>query len=120
MWDQIKQILKKNKGTCIIIEEGQPVYVITSFDDYQKNLEGEPLAKTVAPRLRETPGSLRSRPLRLGGEASEGEESETELLEKINQEIIDWKVKQAENSSEVQLADIQDSDELRIENLPLI
>jgi hypothetical protein len=48
------------------------------------------------------------------------EAGESELLEKINQEIIDWKAKQAENSPEVQLADIQDSDELRIENLPLI
>ncbi len=119
MWEQIKQILKKNKGTCIIIEEGQPAYVITSFDDYQKSLEDELMVKFAPPRLKEAVGPLRSRPLRLGDEASEGEASETELLSKINQEIIDWKVKQAENSPEVQLSDIQDSDELRIENLPL-
>ena len=101
MWEQIKQILKKNKGTCIIIEEGQPAYVITSFDDYQKSLESEPVAKPALPRLKEAAG-------------------ETELLAKINQEITDWKVKQTENAPEVQLSDIQDSDELRIENLPLI
>jgi len=100
MWDQIKQILKKNKGTCIIVEEGQPAYVITLFDEYQKALDDEPLTK---------PSVLRAK-----------EAGESELLEKINQEIIDWKAKQAENSPEVQLADIQDSDELRIENLPLI
>ncbi|MBU2037221.1 hypothetical protein KJ866_03445 [Patescibacteria group bacterium] len=101
MWEQIKQILKKNKGTCIIIEEGQPAYVVTSFDDYQKSLENEPTANLALPRLKEVAG-------------------ETELLTKINQEITDWKAKQTENSSEVQLADIQDSDELRIENLPLV
>lgn len=101
MWEQIKQILKKSKGTCIIIEEGQPAYVITSFDDYQKNLENEPTIRTASPRLKEAAG-------------------ETDLLEKINQEITDWKVKQTENAPEVQLADIQNSDELRIENLPLI
>ncbi|MBU3901090.1 hypothetical protein KKF25_00390 [Patescibacteria group bacterium] len=100
MWEQIKQILKKNKGTCIIIEEGQPAYVIMPFDDYQKSLENEPTAKSAPPRLKEAVG-------------------ETESLANINQEIIDWKVKQAENAPEVQLADIQDSDELRIENLPL-
>ena len=101
MWEQIKQILKKNKGTCIIIEEGQPAYVITPFDDYQKSLEDEPAAKPAAARPKETAG-------------------ETELLAKINQEITDWKVKQTENAPEVQLSDIQDPDELRIENLPLI
>lgn len=100
MWEQIKQILKKSRGTCIIIEEGQPAYVITSFDDYQKELEGETATKSVLSRPKET--------------VAEGE-----ILAKINQEITDWKAKQAENAPEVQLADIQDSDELRIENLPL-
>lgn len=100
MWEQIKQILKKSKGTCIIIEEGQPAYVITLFDDYQKSLENESTSKAAPSRLKEAAG-------------------ETELLEKINQEIIDWKVKQTDNAPEVQLSDIQDSDELRIENLPL-
>jgi len=101
MWETIKQILKKNKGTCIIIEEGQPAYVIMSFDDYQKSLESEPANKSVPPRFKEAGG-------------------ETELMEKINQEIVDWKAKQVENSPEVQLSDIQEADELRIENLPLV
>lgn len=100
MWDQIKQILKKNKGTCIIVEEGQPAYVVLPFDDYQKALETEPAGKMAAPKFKENA-------------------NEPELLEKINQEIVDWKNKQAENAPEVQLADIQESDELRIENLPL-
>ncbi len=100
MWEQIKQILKKNHGTCIIVEEGQPVYVIMPFDDYQKSLANEPTGKTAAPRFKESA-------------------NESESLAKINQEIVDWKVKQAEKSPEVQLSDIQDSDELRIENLPL-
>lgn len=120
MWEQIKQILKKSKGTCIIIEEGQPAYVITAFDDYQKNLENEATDKSASPRFKETIGQFRSRHQTSGDEVSEGGTSESELLSKINQEIVDWKARQAEESSEVQLADIQDSDELRIENLPLI
>lgn len=100
MWNQIKQILKKNKGTCIIVEEGQPAYVISPFDDYQQGLETEPAGKPVAPKFKD--GA-----------------NESELLEKINQEIVDWKNKQADNAPEVQLADIQESDELRIEDLPL-
>ena len=101
MWETIKNILKKNHGTCIIVEGGQPAYVIMLFDDYQKSLANEPVNKSASPLFKEAAG-------------------ETELMEKINQEIVDWKVKQDENSSEVQLADIQDSDELRIENLPLV
>jgi len=42
------------------------------------------------------------------------------MAEKINQEIIDWKAKQAENNPEVNLADITESDELKIENLPFV
>ena len=101
MWEQIKQILKKNQGTCIIIEDGQPAYVILPFDDYQKNLDAELANKNATPRFKETA-------------------SETDLIEKINQEISDWKGKQVEKAPEVQLSDIQESDELRIENLPLV
>ena len=100
MWEQIKQILKKNKGTCIIVEDGQPAYVITIFDDYQKSLDAEPGNKVAAPRFKEGV-------------------NESEALAKINQEIVDWKAEQAANATEIQLSDIQDSDELRIENLPL-
>ncbi len=100
MWDTIKQILKKSRATCIIVEEGQPAYVIMPFDDYQKSLESDSAIKTAGPRFKD-------------GADDSG------LLEKINQEIVDWKAKQTENSPEVQLSDIQDSDELRIENLPL-
>lgn len=100
-WETIKQILKKNKGTCIIIEEGQPAFVVMAFDDYQKDLENQPADKLIQPRLREAT-------------------NEAELIEKINQEIVDWKAKQTENSPEVPLADIQDNDEVRIENLPLV
>jgi len=100
MWEQIKQILKKNKGTCIIAEDGQPAYIIMPFDDYQKSLDGESESKVAAPRFKENV-------------------NEPELLEKINQEIVDWKTKQADNAPEVHLSDIQDGDELRIENLPL-
>ena len=71
-----------------------------SFDEYQKNQGLEIEEKTVAPRFRDNV-------------------NESETLEKINQEIVDWKTKQAESAPEVQLSDIQDSDELRIENLPL-
>lgn len=110
MWEQIKQILKKNKGTCIIVEDGQPAYIVMPFDDYQKSLDQRPESKIAAPRGDQ-----------LYGAAPRFQENinEPELTAKINQEIVDWKAKQAEAASEIQLSDIQDSDELRIENLPL-
>lgn len=100
-WETIKKILKKNHGTCIIVEDGQPVFVITEFDEYQKDLEEEPADKLSQSRLKESAG-------------------ETELIEKINQEIVDWKAKQVESSPEMPLVDVRDSDEVRVENLPLV
>ena len=100
MWDQIKKILKKTKGTCIIVEDGQPAFVIMPFDDYQKSLDREATEKIAAPRFKEGV-------------------NESEAVAKINQEIVDWKTQQAEDIQGVQLSDIQESDELRIENLPL-
>lgn len=101
MWEQIKQILKKSRGTCIIVEEGQPAYVVVPFDEYQKSLDSETPNMAAAPRFKEGI-------------------NETKLLSKINQEIADWKAQQEANLPEVQLADIQEPDELRIENLPLV
>jgi len=104
MWETIKNILKKNNGTCIIVEEGKPVYVVTQFDEYEKMLNGQspnespmptPVKKIIA-------------------------EKEGEMAEKINQEIIDWKAKQAENNPEVNLSDLTENNELKIENLPFI
>jgi hypothetical protein len=99
MWETIKQILKKNHGTCIIVEEGKPVYVVTSFDDYQKILENQPTLDNPLPiRFKEGLG-------------------EAELLEKINQEIIGWKAKQTQINPEIEA--IQEED-LKIEDLPLV
>ncbi len=97
MWETIKQILKKNSGTCILIEEGKPAYVVVSFDDYQKILNNQPAAAFFE-KGREITG-------------------EQEILEKINQEISNWKLRQAEENPEVEIAD--QNDDLKIENLPL-
>ncbi len=97
MWETIKQILNKTEGTCIIIEDGKPAYVVSKFDEYQKMLENQPA-------------------LRLDFE-SKSNATEQELLEKINQEIINWKTKQAENEPELDLAEEED---LKVENLPVM
>jgi len=107
MWDTIKQILSKNSGTCIIIEEGQPSFVVTRFEEYQKLLENRPA------------------PYRSAGRDSA---SEQELLEKINLEINNWKAKQSENNPDLGVPEMAGEAEiategeegLRIENLPII
>jgi hypothetical protein len=96
MWETIKKILQKQPGTCIIIEDGKPAYVVIKFSDYEDSLE----------RTESFPRRMAS---------SIGEE---ELLEKINQEIANWKAMQAENQAEPELA--QDlSQDVKIEDLPL-
>ena len=110
MWDTIKQILKKNRGTCIIVEDGKPLYVVTQFADYEKLFLNETTENEQVEKEISSPTPVKKII----------EEKEVEIAEKINQEIIDWKAKQTENSPEIGLADIVENDELRIENLPFV
>lgn len=42
--NEIKKLIEDEKGKIIIIENGEPVMVITSFNDYKKNkAKPEPL-----------------------------------------------------------------------------
>ena len=86
------------------MEDGKPVYVVTQFDEYEKMLNGQSSVEIAAP----TPVKKIIA------------EKEVEMAEKINQEIIDWKTKQAENNPEVNLTDLTENDELKIENLPFV
>ena len=78
------------------MEEGKPAFVVTRFDDYQKILESQPTHHRY-----------------------EGL-NEQELLEKINQEISDWKAKQAESNPELAVSEADEEEELKIENLPIV
>ena len=39
MWENLKSILKDNKTKCVIIEDGEPKYVLLPFSEYQ-HLQG--------------------------------------------------------------------------------
>ncbi len=96
MWETIKQILRKNQGTCIIIEEGKPTYIITKFEDYEELLDE-----------------------RSQGRARENY-SDQELLEKINEEITNWKIRQPEVAPELEVPEPEGEEDLRVENLPIV
>lgn len=36
LWEKIKKILQKEGGKCIIIEEGQPAYLVMKLGDYEE------------------------------------------------------------------------------------
>ena len=36
MWSSIKSILKDNTTKCVIVEDGEPKYVVLSFAEYQQ------------------------------------------------------------------------------------
>lgn len=95
MWETIKKILSKHSGVCIIVEEGRPAYVITKFEDFQDD-PGKENSSFAQPQAIIP---------------------EQDLLEKINQEIVNWKTKQAETEPEI---DLPDEEELTIEKLPVI
>jgi hypothetical protein len=97
MWETIKKILQKQPGTCIIVEDGKPAYVVTKFSDYEDFLEEK--EKIVGRNLNSN-------------------FSEEELRERINQEIVNWKATQQETLPEIGLAEGPD-EEVKIEDLPL-
>lgn len=92
-WERIKEILKKTPGTCIIVEEGKPAFVVISFDEYERSL-----GKAFPENARENM-------------------NEQELLEKINQEITNWKARQIEDNTDMEM---EPEEDLKIENLPLV
>ncbi len=46
--DEIKKIIEKEGGKIIVVEQGKPILVITSFEDYAKT-KPEPEKKTEKP-----------------------------------------------------------------------
>jgi len=102
MWDLIKKILQKQGGTCIIVEDGRPVYVVTNFEEYENLLQND------LPEI-----SLSSSKF----EKAAAVASDSQLLEKINQEIENWKAGQVEQ----QAAEVveEEEEEVKIEDLPI-
>ena len=89
MWNTIKKILQNHRGTCIIVEEGKPAYVVLKFDDYQKFLE-ERNAPVIVP--------------------------EDKIIPELNEEITSWTdIDAPEKVEEV----TQKLEEVKIEDLPL-
>ncbi|MBU2068548.1 hypothetical protein KKE13_03165 [Patescibacteria group bacterium] len=35
MWEKIKNILSREGGKCIVVEDGQPTYVVMKLGDYE-------------------------------------------------------------------------------------
>ena len=57
--DEIKNLIEKDKGKFIIIEDGNPLLVLMSFEDYKKIL-GE---KRVKDELKENPEPKSQEPI---------------------------------------------------------
>lgn len=74
--------------------------MVTPFDEYESLLDGCPSAEAKDFRPEPAP-----------------RKTEQELLEKINQEIIDWKTAQADDALDIDFNE-DDDDELKIEDVP--
>ena len=46
MWQRIKKILQKEGGKCIIVEDGQPTYLVMKMEDYEKMSESRSSSET--------------------------------------------------------------------------
>ena len=41
MWEKIKNILSREGGKCIIVEDNQPTYIVMKLEDYEKISQGD-------------------------------------------------------------------------------
>lgn len=55
MWSDLKSILKDGKTKCVIIEDGEPRYVVILFEEYQ-HLQGNKKDSIVSERSPEMRG----------------------------------------------------------------
>lgn len=70
MWSSLKQLIKSNKERCIIIEDGEPKYVILAYEQYQhlqkhesdsivrENLMDESVEECAEPSLQNINGEI--------------------------------------------------------------
>lgn len=93
-WEQIKKILPKLKGPCVIVEEGKAKYVILNFDEYESLLSRNQL---VFPAIKPSEDPLQ--------------------IEKINQEINN--IKEERSSVDLGELTINVPTEIQIEDLPI-
>ncbi len=53
MWEKLKQILKTENDKAVVVEDGEPKYVILSIEEYMKlvsdNSSGEPKKDNSSP-----------------------------------------------------------------------
>jgi PHD/YefM family antitoxin component YafN of YafNO toxin-antitoxin module len=93
--DTIKKILQKNKNaSVIVVENNKPVYVIISFEEYER-LNG---------LVEENPSSSKIQP-------------EENALDEINREIINLGAPQEQS---VQIVEEEEPQEIRVEDIPLL
>ncbi len=95
MMDTIKKIMEKNKNAYIVIvENDKPVYVITSFEEYER-----------------MSGSVKGSPQRLNFQPEE------KNLDEINREIINLGAPQEQA---LQIVEEEEPQEIRVEDIPLL
>jgi len=84
MWERIKKILQKEGGKCIIVEENLPTYLVMRLKDYEK------------------------------ADSDQSSEEKGTEIEKVNQDINEWKAEEKEETEVVE----PDNQEVKVEDLP--
>lgn len=118
MWDAIKKFLQRNRPACLLIEDGQPRYVVLNYEEYEEMCKARPketanpselAGEKINSAVREADDNIAS-PVFVE-EAPLGKQ-----IEKINQEIsqIQSEIKSAEAASV-----LDRENEITVENLPV-
>jgi len=103
--DELKKLLK-NSTTVLILENGEPSLVILGYDTYKDLISGLSSAEVEVPLRRDTNGTLAQDK---GSKTFQNRiiEKESELLEKINKQILSLKdeIENEEKSADIPLVD---------------
>lgn len=124
MWDIIKKFLQKSHPACLLIEDGQPKYVVLSYEEYEKTcltrLEKETDERKIVGEKNNLTAEKETRISADGNVVNPILTEEApplgEQIDKINQEIsqIQSEIKSAEAASI-----LDRGNEITVENLPV-
>ena len=81
---ELKEIMDLAGGRYIIVEDGQPKYIVMNFDEYRSAILDKKSVQTL---------------------------TEEELIEKINSDIALWREKQFAEDDEIALDEIEELEE---------
>ena len=85
--DELKKLVKKSTAV-LVLDNGEPSFVILNYDTYKDLVIGEPVKEVKISHLGKDNSAPTANGLRGNGHESVQNDTEPEILERINKDIL--------------------------------